>query len=298
MNRAAQIAAGLRERIVTGQLAPGHPVPSTRALMRDHNVAMATASRVLALLQADGLIESKAGRGSVVLAPDRAAPDVLTTDRVVAAAIGIADAESLDAVSMRRLAAHLAIPTMALYRYLPSRGALERAMHSRVLGELTLPPPSGRWRTDLHNAARQLWAAMSDHPWLAGAMSMTRPEPLPAAMPLAEYVMAALRGSGSDPVSAFTDYLSLVNLVRGIGLTLEPEQADRAETGVSNDEWMDTRIAELRRITPADRFPAMAELIEIGYPYDADRLFDNTLARYLDGLAVRATANPGPADGG
>ncbi|MBS4104865.1 GntR family transcriptional regulator, partial [Tsukamurella paurometabola] len=47
MTRAEEVAALLRERIASGRLRPGDRAPSTRAIMRDHGVAMATASKVL-----------------------------------------------------------------------------------------------------------------------------------------------------------------------------------------------------------------------------------------------------------
>lgn len=284
MSRAEQIADELRMRIVTRRLRPGDAVPSTRAIMRDHNVAMATASRVLSLLQADGLIESVPGRGSVVLAPDGGDPAVLTADGVVSAAVAIADAESLAAVSMRRLASALEIPTMAVYRYVPSREQLEFAMVDRVLGEVRAPNASGQWRADLEAAATSMWATMVRHPWLAGALSMTRPAAMPQAMPLAESMLSALHAAGLDPVQAFTDYLGLLNLIRAVGLTLEPELADAAETGMSNDEWMDTQVAELRRLTPPDRFPNMRRIMEVGYPYDPEVLLTSALRRFLDGI--------------
>ncbi|WP_341257196.1 TetR/AcrR family transcriptional regulator C-terminal domain-containing protein [Gordonia malaquae] len=282
-----EIADVLRERIVTGQLAPGDPIPSTRAIMRDHNVAMATASRVLALLQNDGLITSTPGRGSEVRAPDSSAQSILTRDGVVAVAVSIADAEGLAAVSMRRLAAALEIPTMSVYRYVPSRDELEVAMLDRVMGEMSLLPEAGDWRADLQGACRAMWQTMTRHPWFAGALSMTRPASMPNAMPLAERMLGSLCRAGLDPVQAFTDYLCLVNMIRALGSTLEPELSDRAETGVTNDEWMDTRVADLRRIAPPDRFPRMAAIMDVGYPYDVEVLVESGIERFLDGISAR-----------
>ncbi len=287
MTRAEGIADILRARIVDGRLRPGDAVPSTRAIMRDHNVAMATASKVLSLLQGDDLIESTPGRGSVVRARDDAGRPVLTREGVVAAAVGIADAEGLAAVSMRRLASALEIPTMAVYRYVPSREQLEIAMLDRVMADVPLPPESGEWRTDLHGACVAMWRAMTAHPWFAGALSMTRPASMPNAMPLADRMMGSLHAAGVEPRQAFTDYLGLVTLVRGFGETLEPELADRAETGLTNDEWMDTRVAELRALAPAARYPNMARIMDLGYPYDVEVLLESGLRTFIDGIEAR-----------
>lgn len=280
----------LRERIASGRLRPGDRAPSTRAIMRDHAVAMGTATRVLALLQADGLVDSAPGRGSVVRSPDRARAADPTRADVLTAAIAIADAESLPAVSMRRLAAVLELPTMAVYRFVDSREDLESAMLDRVLGDLELPDGQQDWRLAIEGALRAVWSAMTAHPWLAGALSMTRPEVLPNAMPLSEHLLGALRSAGLEPVAAFTEYLCLLNLVRGLGMNVEPELADRADTGMTNDEWMDTRVEALRAAAPADRYPAMAEMLAHTYPYDADVLFETAVTRYLDGLAAAVTS--------
>ncbi|MET9328495.1 GntR family transcriptional regulator [Tsukamurella sp. NPDC003166] len=286
MNRAEEIAAVLRERIASGRLRPGDRAPSTRAIMRDHHVAMGTATRVLALLQAEGLVDSAPGRGSVVLAPDRPRAPELTAHDVIAAAVRIADAESLPAVSMRRLAAALDIPTMAVYRYVPSSVELQSAMLDHVLGELELPERSPDWRADVEAVARAMWESMKAHPWLAGALSMTRPGVLPNAMPMSEHLLGALFDAGLDPQLAFTEYLCLLTLVRGLGMTIEPELADRAATGVTEDEWMDTTLDDLRAIAPSAEYPAMARMLRTTYPYDVDVLLDNALTRYLDGLAT------------
>ncbi|MDF0530892.1 GntR family transcriptional regulator [Tsukamurella sp. 8F] len=290
MNRAEEIAAVLRDRIASGRLRPGDRAPSTRAIVRDHGVAMGTATRVLALLQADGLIESAPGRCSIVSAPDRPRPADLTAGDVVARAIAIADAESLQAVSVRRLATALEIPTMAVYRYVRSTGELQSAMLDAVYGELDLPARSGHWRTDIELALRALWTAMLTHPWLAGALSMTRPDVLPNAMPMSERLVGALMGAGLAEGAAFTEYLCLITMVRGLGATIEPELADRAETGVTEDEWMDTRLEELKAAAPPERFPAMAAIMRTPYPYDVGVLYENAVTRYLDGLAASVSS--------
>src|SRR6478736_10014280 len=108
----AQIAAEIRRRIRSGELAAGDRVPSTRQLTRDFGVAMATATKALAVLRRDGLVRALPGIGTVVAAdpapngaavhpPDPTDSDTATLDRergltgerVVLAAVHSADAE-------------------------------------------------------------------------------------------------------------------------------------------------------------------------------------------------------------
>src|SRR5580658_4449738 len=108
----AQIAAELRDQIEQGTLAPGDRVPSTRQITQKWGVAMATATKVIAVLRDEGVVEARPGAGTLV----RATPSVaepapkfaprtvdLTRERVVRAGIAIADAEGLAGVSMRRV---------------------------------------------------------------------------------------------------------------------------------------------------------------------------------------------------
>jgi DNA-binding transcriptional regulator YhcF (GntR family) len=110
-----RIAAEIAARITSGELPPGARVMSTRQIMAEYGVAMATATKVITSLRADGLVRATPGLGTVVtygaaglVTPDR--------DRVVRVAIAIADAEGLAGLSMRRLAGELGIPTMSIYR--------------------------------------------------------------------------------------------------------------------------------------------------------------------------------------
>ncbi|NUR82495.1 MAG: GntR family transcriptional regulator, partial [Nonomuraea sp.] len=98
-----RIVADLERRIADGELRPGDPVPTTRAIMREWGVAMATASKALAALKQAGAIESTSRVGAVVASrrlPARSAGG-LERDRVVRAAMGVADAGGLAALSMR-----------------------------------------------------------------------------------------------------------------------------------------------------------------------------------------------------
>src|SRR3712207_7579838 len=93
----------------------------------------------------------------------------LTIDRIVAAAIAIADADGLDGLSMRRVAGHLGVGAMSLYRYLPGRAELLDLMVDRVCGETDRPHdlPAG-WRPRLEHVAQENRRLYERHPWLLG----------------------------------------------------------------------------------------------------------------------------------
>src|SRR5262245_25957268 len=87
---------------------------------------------------------------------------------IAAAAVRIADAEGLDAVSMRRLAAELGAGATSLYRYVARKDDLLDLMVDAVVGEGPPPAaPSGDWRADLREIAYSTRALILRHPWAA-----------------------------------------------------------------------------------------------------------------------------------
>src|SRR5258706_10010892 len=90
-----------------------------------------------------------------------------TVEDVVRAAIALADAEGLAALSMRRGAETLQLSPMSLYTYVPSKAELTDLMVDRVAGEMVDPDPAaGDWRQQLTSLCRQRWATAQRHPWI------------------------------------------------------------------------------------------------------------------------------------
>jgi DNA-binding transcriptional regulator YhcF (GntR family) len=288
----ARIAADLRSRIAAGEFGPGDRVPSTRELTRRWGVAMATATRALSLQQDEGVLRSVRGVGTVVAArPATARPARRRTtpsparDDVVRAAITVADSEGLATLSMRRIAAELGIPTMSLYQHVAGKDDLVTLMIDRTFGEEPLPaqPPAG-WRAALEIAARLEWAVFRRHPWLAPAMSLTRPQLVPSALAYTEWVLEALDGRGLDTTTAFTVHIMLFNYVRGMAVNLESEAQAEAESGLTADEWMDTHADTLTSLAAGGSFPHFQRIATIDFDLDLDSLFELGLRCLLDGL--------------
>src|SRR4051794_41604565 len=185
----ARIAAELRRRITSGELAPGARVPSTRAIVQRHGVAMATATKVLAALQHEGLIRTVPGVGSVVAGaqpaekPERrrtSSPEgALGVSAIVAAGIAVADAEGLVALSMRRVAAELGAAPMSLYRHVRDKDQLLLQMMDAAISELALPEPPANWRGRVGIAAPAPWAGLPPPPRAPPAPSLAPPPPPP-----------------------------------------------------------------------------------------------------------------------
>jgi DNA-binding transcriptional regulator YhcF (GntR family) len=290
------IAAELRRRIETGELKPGDRVPSTRALVRDFGVAMATATKALQALQAERLVHPSPGVGTVVGPPPRSArrtqqPE-LNRDEVVRMGIEIADAEGLAALSMRRIAAELGVSTMALYRYVGGKDALVVQMVNEAIGEFPLGEAPSEWREAITAVARVHWAAYRRHLWLASAISLSRPQLVPRLLPHTDAVLRALRGFEPrrlDKGAALSTMISLFAYVRGVALVMEAEAQAEQDTGVTADEWVVGQGDQLAAMIAMGNLTAFRDLLADGfdYEYDLDRLFEFGLEVFLDGLATR-----------
>ncbi|GAA0610397.1 GntR family transcriptional regulator [Kribbella sandramycini] len=294
------IAAELRHRIESGALRPGDRVPSTRALMREYGVAMATATKALQALQQERLVHASPGVGTVVGPPPRARtvrptprptppPSGLTLQQgeVLRMGIAIADAEGLAAVSMRRIAAELGVSTMALYRHIGGKDALVLQMIDAAFGEYPLPELTGDWRAQVTAVARTQWAAYRQHLWLAGALSVGRPQLLPKLLPYTDALLAAFKPL--EKSAALYAAISVVGYVRGLAQSMEGEAQAEQDTGMTGDDWAERQGEQLAALVAAGGLTAFAELLadNFDFDYDLDQLFAFGLELLLDGLAAR-----------
>jgi DNA-binding transcriptional regulator YhcF (GntR family) len=291
-----RIAGEIAARIAAGDLAPGDRIASTRQLTAQYGIAMATATKVLATLREQGLVRAMPGVGTVVAAQARPADAVPDRDRVVRAAVTIADAEGLTALSMRRLAAEIGVPTMSLYRYVTDKEELLLLMTDAIFA--VNPPPAlipedDGWRRCIEALARLQWSIYRRHPWLAQAMSFTRPLLAPHAMAHTEWAMRALDGHGFDPNTQFMAAVTVANYVRGTAVNIEHEAQAEQETGMTGDQWIRAQRAQFDAVLATGRLPMMTRYLAAGdRAFDLDTLVEFGLQRLLSGLAQVLDAEP------
>ncbi|QUH03120.1 TetR/AcrR family transcriptional regulator C-terminal domain-containing protein [Saccharopolyspora erythraea] len=296
-----RIVDEIRRRITSGELRAGDRVPSTRRIVQEWGVAMATASKVLSALRQEGLVHAVPGVGTVVSAPagrgrrpavgaDRGPEPghVLSRERVVGAAVAIADSEGLDALTMRRVAAQLDVGVMSLYRHVPSREELTLLMMGEVFERYRLPGqvPSD-WRAGLELMARRQWEIYRQHPWVARIVSFTRPRVVRAAMAHTEWGLRVLDGSGLDVGTMIHAVVTLSAFVRGMGASRSAEVDEENDTGVTAREWIEARNTETGRILRSGDFPMLSRLDELDdESIGLEEWFEFGLQRHLDGLEV------------
>ncbi|MET9345747.1 TetR/AcrR family transcriptional regulator [Streptomyces termitum] len=212
---------------------------------------------------------------------------------VVAAAVRIADADGIEAVSMRRIAAELGCGTMSLYNYVPRKEDLYELMVDAASAEYVFPAePSGDWRADMTGLAHQTRAIMYRHPWLPRVMT-TAYGFSPNALRYLEWCLGCL--APLDVPAGLK--MQLVALVNGtVMATVRNEQAiaERARAlPWSEAEEQAVRAAYLMDQVAGGRYPHLAALLaESADPADPEEVFAATLARLLDSFDPAGPVTP------
>lgn len=285
-----RIAAELRRRIEAGELRPGDRLPSTRALAAEHGVALATAAHALTELRQAGVIRSQSRVGSIVAPPARSRrepPETeLTRERIVRTAVELADAEGLESLSMRTVAARLKVATMSLYRHVEGKDRLVLLMADAAYGEDRPPVAAGGWRAQVESSARTLWRLYGRHPWLAHLGPLARPLLLPNLARHGDRILSALNDLGLSATRVLDLQILIYSHGLGLAVNLEREALARADTGLSDEQWVDAQAPALEAMT--GRFPHFARMIgglpATGYDFDLDALFETGLRALLDGF--------------
>ncbi|MFD9002890.1 TetR/AcrR family transcriptional regulator C-terminal domain-containing protein [Streptomyces sp. NPDC059582] len=204
---------------------------------------------------------------------------------VAAAAVRIADAEGLDAVSMRHVATELGCGTMSLYNYVPRKEDLHELMVDVVSGEHERWEPSGDWRADMLRVAHQTRTLMHRHPWLPRLMSPVYGFS-PNALRYLEHCLACL-----DPLEASygtkMELVAMLNAVVTVYVSNEIATAERARSLPWSEERENAvRIAYLGGQVASGAYPRMAAAFtEDAGPIDLAAVFERALGRVLDGFA-------------
>jgi AcrR family transcriptional regulator len=142
----------------------------------------------------------------------------LTRERVLRAAIGIADREGIDSLSMRTLGHRLGVEAMSLYNHVRNKEDVLDGMVDLVFGEIDLPAGRANWRTAMRKRAISAREVLLRHPWAIGLME-SRSTPGPANLRHHNAVLGSLRQAGFSIELAGHAYSVLDGYIYGFTLT-------------------------------------------------------------------------------
>ena len=201
----------------------------------------------------------------------------LSRERVIQAAVALADAEGFESLSMRKLAEDLGAAPMALYRHVAHKEDLLDGMIDIVFSEIDFPFPAADWKSAMRQRGVSARAALLRHRWAIGLME-SRIHPGPASSEHHNATMGSLREAGFSFRSAVHAYNLLDSYTYGFALQ---EKYIPFETPEES--------AEMAKVTVGDmgaQFPYLAEVVvELGKRgYDYTEEFEFGLDLILDGL--------------
>ncbi|CAL9489289.1 TetR/AcrR family transcriptional regulator [Streptomyces sp. enrichment culture] len=228
--------------------------------------------------------------------PSRGPRPGLTLERIVDAAVEVADRDGLGAVSMRRIATELGTGTMSLYRYVPGKGELLDLMLDRVQRPSENPADlgDGGWRRALHALGHATLALYRRHTWLL-EVNQSRPILGPSALDGMEKVLTRIRPMGLTDPELVSVIVMIDGYVVGAARTQVYEREAERSSGLTDAEFWQAQEPVLVKAMSSGRYPVLASLSEDAFGTGFDH-FEFGLQRILDGLEVLVTARRAAAD--
>jgi AcrR family transcriptional regulator len=220
----------------------------------------------------------------------RPAPSPLSRESIVSAAIRLADAEGLEAVSVRKVAAELDAGPMRLYGYLSTKDDLLDLMLDAAYGEIPLPEAVGQdWRSALRALAHGTRQTALRHEWFADLLGR-RPHLGPHALAYLEASLAALdQADEFETIDAVrlavqTLHAYLIGALRG---EIAERRAERS-TGLDKESWQRSSGPYLTRTLASGRYPTVAKFVQGAARPGPACTFDSGLDYVLDGIAAHS----------
>jgi AcrR family transcriptional regulator len=211
---------------------------------------------------------------------ERKRRSTLSREAIVRAAIAIADAEDLDAVSIRRVAADLGARAMSIYTYIERKEDLLALMGDEVAAEVIVPGElPADWREATLAIARRERAAVQRHPWMIdlAARRSQAGQIGPRMLQHLEQSIAALDTLDADDTLKYKLIAAVSDYTTGFVVREARERAQRETAEID---------AYLRQVAASGEFPHLAKMLRAGPPRMEDNNFEQGLVWLLDGLAA------------
>jgi AcrR family transcriptional regulator len=204
----------------------------------------------------------------------------LSRERVLLAAVALADEHGIASLSMRRLGDVLGVEAMSLYNHVANKDELLDGMVDLVFSEIDLPVGGADWKTAMRERAQSARQALGRHPWAIGLMS-ARTSPGPATLRHHDAIIGSLRMAGFSIAMAAHAFSAIDSYVYGFAL-----QEATLPFGDTEEETVEVARTMMAQF-PADAFPHLTEfsvehVLQPGYDYGIE--FDFGLDLILDGL--------------
>jgi AcrR family transcriptional regulator len=203
----------------------------------------------------------------------------LTRERVLRAAVALADEKGIDSLTMRELGLRLGVEAMSLYNHVANKDDILDGLVDLVVAEIALPAEPADWKRAMRQRAISARVVFSLHPWASVLMDSRRSSG-PARLHYFDWVIGTLRRAGFSLQMAARAFSLVDSYIYGFGR----QQFNMAAGGHVTPE----EIAEgFLQAIPADEYPHLREMV-VGYAmengYDDSADFEFGLDLILGGL--------------
>ncbi|MFT5142085.1 MAG: AcrR family transcriptional regulator [Rhodothermales bacterium] len=201
----------------------------------------------------------------------------LTRDRILVAAVKLADEIGITSLSMRKLGKELGVEAMSLYGYVSNKDAILDGIMDQVVGEITVPEAGGDWKHEIRMRANSARTVLLRHPW-ATMLIVSRPNVGPAMLRYVDATIGCFCAAGFSYEQADHAWNAIDSHLYGFTLQELNFPFKRGEYA---------EVAEqLLHLIPADKYPHLNGLSQeiISGRFDGLHDFQLGLNLILDGL--------------
>jgi len=223
--------------------------------------------------------------------PRRGPRKGLSIDGIIAAATSLADADGLDAVTMRQVAKVLHVAPMTLYTYVPGKAELVDLMLDSAYLAMVRVDTSGKvWRERLMAVAEENRKLFQDHPW-AATIARNRPPLGPGLMAKYEHELGAFDGLDLDDVQRDSALTFLLNFAASNARDAALARLVQQDSSMTDEQWWSDSAQALAAVFDERAYPLATRVgaaagSSQGSAYDADYAYQFGVLRVLDGLAA------------
>ena len=185
---------------------------------------------------------------------------ILTRERILRAAVDLADHHGLDALTMRRLGTELGVEAMSLYRHVANKDEILDGMLEFVVGEITVPNTGADWKESMRQRAISARSVLTRHSWAIGLLEARGPAG-PAALGYLDAVLGSLRSAGFSIENAAHAFWLLDSYVYGhvvqeISISVGTSDGSRSEDSGRTPAISEERphLSELERHALASEY--------------------------------------------
>ncbi len=203
----------------------------------------------------------------------------LSRERVLGAALAVADGGGIASLTIRSLARELGVKPMSVYHHVANKEAILDGLVDLVFGEIELPAAGGDWRVEMHRRASSARQVLSRHRWAIGLLE-SRTSPGPATLRHHDAVLGTLRAAGFSREMTAHAYALIDSYVYGFAL-------QEASLPFEGRESVGDVAGPIMELMATGAYPHMVDMAARHYlqsGYDFADEFDFGLGLILDGL--------------